>query len=67
MISSPFLVPVSAFAVVALIVAITQLARIREKEIKVHQELYREEMEHQRKMKELAIELERIRKEQGEP
>ncbi len=59
---SPFLIPLAAFAAVALIVAIIQLAKMRDKEIEVHQELYHEEMDHQRKMKELEIELERVQK-----
>lgn len=58
----PFLIPIGAFAAAALIVAIVQLAKIRDREIEVHHELYREEMEHHRKMKELEIELERVRK-----
>jgi len=58
---SPFAIPLGAFAALALIVAVLQLAKIREREIEVHHELYREEMEHQRKMKELDIELERVR------
>ena len=46
---------------VVLIVAITQTARIRDREIEVHQKLHLEEMEHQRKMRELESELQRIR------
>ncbi len=60
--ASPFFIPLAAFAATALIVAIVQLARIRDKEIEVHHELYREEMDHQHKMKELEIELERVQK-----
>lgn len=56
---SPFVIPLAAFALVVLIVAITQLVKIRDLELEVHQRLHLEEMEHQRKMKEL--ELDRIR------
>lgn len=58
---SPFLIPLAVFAAVVLIVAIANLTRIRELEIDVHQKLYAKEMEHQRKMRELNAELERIK------
>ena len=55
------LVPVAVFALVVLIVGITSFAKLRDKEMEVHQRLYREELEHQGKMKELALELERVK------
>jgi len=55
------LVPLAVFALVALLVAITSMAKLRDKEMEVHQRLYREELEHQDKMKELALELERVK------
>jgi hypothetical protein len=58
---SPFVVPLGVFAMVVLIVAITQIVKIREKEMEVHQKLHIEEMEHQRGMRELELELERIK------
>jgi len=58
---SPFVVPLGVFAMVVLIVAITQIVRIRDKEMEVHQKLHLEEMEHQRKMRELELDLERIK------
>jgi len=58
---SPFIVPLAVFAMVVLIVAITHMAKIRDKEIDVHQRLHVQEMEHQRKMKELELELTRIK------
>lgn len=58
---SPFLIPLVAFAVVALIVAITQLAKLRDREVEVHQSVYLEEKEHRQKMGELERELERIK------
>jgi hypothetical protein len=57
---SPFVIPLGVFAMVVLIVAITQIVRIRDKELEVHQKLHMEEMEHQRKMRELELDLERI-------
>ena len=54
-------VPLAAFAVVVLIVAITSMSRLRDKEMEVHQQLYMEDLEHQRKMKELTLELERVK------
>ena len=58
---SPSLIPLGVFAMVVLIVAIAQTARIRDKELDVHQKLHLEEMEHQRKMRELELELQRIK------
>jgi hypothetical protein len=58
---SPFVIPLGVFAMVVLIVAITQIVRIRDRELEVHQKLHLEEMEHQRKMRELELDLERIK------
>jgi hypothetical protein len=53
---SPFIVPLGAFLMVVLIVAITQMVKMREKELQAHQELRLREIEHERKLKELEIE-----------
>jgi hypothetical protein len=58
---SPFIIPLAVFAMVVLIVAISHTARIRDKELEAHHKLYAVEMEHQRKMKELELELARIK------
>jgi hypothetical protein len=58
---SPFIVPLGVFAMVVLLVAITQIVKIREKEMEVQQKLYIEEMEHHRRMRELELELDRIK------
>ena len=58
---SPVIIPLAAFALVVLIVAIVHLMKIRDLEIDTHQRLRIEEMEHQRKMRELDLELERVR------
>ena len=54
---SPFIVPLAGFAMVALLVAIINMVKIRDREVDVRQKLYVEEMEHHRKMKELEMEL----------
>ena len=58
---SPFIIPIGVFAMVVLIGAITQIVKIREKEMEVHQKLHIEQMEHQRRLRELDLELERIK------
>ncbi len=58
---SPFIIPLAIFAMVALIVAITQAAKIRDKEMEVQQKLYLEQLEHQRKMKELELKLQQLK------
>jgi hypothetical protein len=58
---SPFIIPLAVFAMVVLIVAITQVARIRNREMEVQQKLHLEQLEHQRKMQELELELERVK------
>jgi hypothetical protein len=54
-------IPLAVFAVVVLIVSITSVTKLRDNEVEVHQRLYREQLEHQRKMKELALELEGVK------
>jgi hypothetical protein len=58
---SPFLIPLSVFVMVVLIVAITHLDKVRSLEIEAHQNLHLQEIEHQRKMQELVLKLERIK------
>jgi len=58
---SPLMIPLGVFAMVVLIVAITQMVRLREKEMDVQQKLRLDEMEHQRRMRELELEVERIK------
>jgi len=53
---SPVIIPLAAFAVVVVIVAIVHLMKIREVEIDSLQRLRIEEMEHQLKMRELNLE-----------
>jgi len=56
------IIPLAAFAMVVLIVAIVKLAKIRDRELEVQQKLHLEQLEHQRKMQELELELARLRK-----
>jgi hypothetical protein len=53
---SPFVVPLGVFAMIVLIVAIGSMRKMREKELEAHQQLRQQDMEHERKMKELEIE-----------
>lgn len=53
---SPFIVPLGAFAMVVLIVAIANMKKMREKELEAHHQLRTQEMEHERRMKELEVE-----------
>jgi hypothetical protein len=59
---SPFIIPLAAFVVVVIIVAIVHLTKIRDVEIDSHQRLRLEEMDHQRKMRELELELAQVKK-----
>ncbi len=58
---SPFIIPLGAFVLVALIVGITQLACIHNKETEVGRRMHEEEMDHKRKMQELELELTRVK------
>lgn len=49
------LIPLAAFAMVVLIVAIVHMAKLRDKEIEIQQRLYMEELDHRRKMQELEL------------
>ncbi|HMD98421.1 MAG TPA: hypothetical protein VKM93_13950 [Terriglobia bacterium] len=55
-------VPLGCFAMVVLIVAITNVTKMRDREVDVQHRLYEQEMEHQRKMKELEIQLAQVRR-----
>ena len=57
---SPFLIPLGVFAMVVLIVGLAEAAKIHHQELKFHHKLHLGEMEHQRKMRELELELKRI-------
>ena len=50
------LVPLGAFAMAVIIVAIGNFRKMRERELQAHQELRQREMEQERRLKELEIE-----------
>jgi hypothetical protein len=54
------MVPLGAFLMAIIIVAITSMRKMREKELQAHQELRLREMEHERKIKEMEIEKAKI-------
>jgi choline-glycine betaine transporter len=56
----PLYIPLAAFVMVVLIVLITSMTKMREKELSAHQQLRQQEMEHERKMKELEVEKAKI-------
>ena len=57
---SPFMIPLGAFVMVVLIIAINSVRKMRERELEAHQQLRQQEMEHERKLKELEIEKARL-------
>jgi len=57
----PFIVPLGVFAMVALIVAIINMMKIRDLETDVRLRLYQEELEHKRKLAELEQKLAEVR------
>lgn len=58
---SPFIIPLAGYALVVLIVAISQFTCLRDKETDTARRLQIEEMEHRRKMQELEMELARVK------
>lgn len=58
---TPFVIPLACFAMVALIVAIINMMKIRDLETDVRLRLYQEELEHKRKMQELEQKLAEVR------
>jgi len=60
LVDSPFIIPLGAFVMVVLIVAVTSMRKLREKELDAHQQLRLQEMEHERKMRELEVERAKI-------
>jgi len=58
--SPPVLGILAPFLMVVLIVGIVMFRKVRENELRVHQELRTKEMEHERRLKELEIEKVRL-------
>ena len=59
---SPFIIPLAVFAMVALLVSITQMVKLRDQEVDVRQKLHLEEMDHRHKMEQLDLELRQLKK-----
>ena len=57
----PFMIPIAGMLMVVAIVSIVFWFKAREKELQAHQEMRTREMEHQRKMKELELDIEKIK------
>ncbi len=57
---NPFIIPLGAFAMVIVIVAIWSYRKTREKELEAHRDLRMREMEHERQLKQMEIEKAKI-------
>jgi hypothetical protein len=57
----PFLLPLAGMVMVVGIVGIVFWYKAREKELQYHQEMRVKEMEHQRRLKELELEVEKVK------
>jgi hypothetical protein len=53
---SPIAIPLGAFVMTVLLVAIGSMRKMRERELEAHQLLRTQEMEHERKLKEMEVE-----------
>jgi len=69
--SNPFMIPIFGIVfgtvMIVAIVGIAVWSKTRDRELQVHQEMQIREMEHQRRMKELELEIEKTRARQGTP
>ena len=59
---TPFIIPLAAFAMVVLIVAIINLMKVRDVETEVSLKMHQEEMDHRRRMQELDLRLEELKR-----
>jgi hypothetical protein len=60
-----FLIPIAGMAMVLGIVGIVFWYKARERELQIHQDLRQREMDHQRRMKEMDLEIEKSRERQA--
>ena len=58
--NNPFIIPLGAFVMVVIIVAIGSFKKMRERELQAHLELRQREMEHERQLKQMEIEKARL-------
>jgi type II secretory pathway component PulM len=61
------LIPIAGMAMVVAIVGIVFWYKAREKELQLHQDLRLREMEHQKRMKEIELEIEKLKAAGGTP
>jgi len=57
----PFVIPLAAFVMAALIVAIVNMVKLRDHEMEVRQALHQAELEHRQKMAELELQLSQMK------
>ncbi|MBZ5564391.1 MAG: hypothetical protein LAP13_18470 [Acidobacteriia bacterium] len=62
---NPLMIPIAAFLMTVIIVAIVMWQKAREKQLEYHQEMRLREMEHQLKMKELEVDMEKLKTRQA--
>ena len=62
---NPLMIPIAAFLMTVIIVAIVMWQKAREKELQYHQEMRLREMGHQLKMKELEVDMEKLKTRQA--
>ena len=60
MLNNPFIIPLGAFVMVIIIVAIGSFKKMRDKELEAHLALRQREMEHERQLKQMEIEKAKI-------
>ena len=58
---NPFLIPLGVFVMVALIVAIGNMVKLRDREYDVRQALHQAELDHRQRMAELDLQLSRLK------
>lgn len=70
LLGNPFVIPIAGIvfgtAMVVAVVAIITWSKGRERELQVHQEMQLRQMEHDRRMKELELEIEKTRVQHAE-
>jgi hypothetical protein len=58
-------IPLLSFAAIILISALVSVSKVHDLETEVRQRLYVEELEHRHRMKELDLEMERLKRDTG--
>ena len=60
MLNNPFIIPLAAFVMVIIIVAVGSFKKMRDKELEAHLALRQREMDHERQLKQMEIEKAKI-------